>query len=109
MHQEYSVADERVAGMSGVIRFGGWRGEEPADGSPTDNMPTEDLAPRFDVETTDFGFQYAAIRDSVDGPSRKYVRGTAIMFLERVAEVLAGQCLMWQSRSTSHVACSVSP
>lgn len=80
MHSEPSLPDDRVADMAGVVRFGGWRGEHPVDGSPTDNVPTDDMAPRFDVETTDFGFQYAAIRDSVYGPDRKYVRVTAVVF-----------------------------
>jgi phthalate 4,5-dioxygenase len=69
-----------VAGASGVVRFGGWVWETPPDGSATDNSPSLDLAPVFEVEDTDFGFQYAAIRNSIYGEDRRYVRVTAFVF-----------------------------
>lgn len=80
MHMNPPERDERVAAMDGVVRFGGWRGETPRDGSPTDNVPSEDMAPRFEVESTPFGFHYAAIRDSIYGADKRYVRVTALAF-----------------------------
>src|SRR5262249_48203171 len=41
-----------------------------------DTFPTDDLAPLLEVENTDFGMHYAAIRDVVDGSERQYVRIT---------------------------------
>ena len=39
--------------------------------------PSDDNAPRIEVENTPFGFHYAAIRDVSGDPSRKFVRITA--------------------------------
>ena len=69
-----------VAAAGGVVKFGGWQWETPPDGSPTDNNPSYDRAPVFEVEDTDFGFQYAALRSSVYGDDKKYVRVTALVF-----------------------------
>jgi phthalate 4,5-dioxygenase len=82
-HKMNAVApeqDPRVAAMPGVVRFGGWDGEVPADGSPTDNIPSVDFAPVFDVENTEFGFHYAASRNSIYDDGRGYVRVTAFVF-----------------------------
>jgi phthalate 4,5-dioxygenase len=80
MRVRASSPETRVAEASGVVRFGGWNGERPLDGSPVDNSPTADMSPTFEVENTDFGFQYAAIRSSIYGPSRQYIRVTAFAF-----------------------------
>ena len=69
-----------VAAATGVVKFGGWQWETPPDGSPTDNSPSFDRAPVFEVEDTDFGFHYAALRSSLYGDDRKYVRVTALVF-----------------------------
>ena len=39
--------------------------------------PSEDNAPRIEVENTPFGFHYAAIRDVTGDPGKKFVRVTA--------------------------------
>jgi len=39
--------------------------------------PSEDNAPRIEVENTPFGFHYAAIRDVTGAPGKKFVRVTA--------------------------------
>jgi phthalate 4,5-dioxygenase len=42
-------------------------------------FPSSDNAPRIDVETTPFGFQYAAVR-KMDDPTKSFVRVTAFGF-----------------------------
>jgi phthalate 4,5-dioxygenase len=44
-----------------------------------DGIPSSDNAPRIDVETTPFGFQYAAVR-KMDDVTKSYVRVTALGF-----------------------------
>ncbi len=51
------------AGDGGGARPGGW--------------PSDDNAPRIEVENTPFGFHYAAIRDVTGDPGKKFVRVTA--------------------------------
>lgn len=41
--------------------------------------PSDDNAPRIEVENTPFGFHYAAIRDVTGEPDRKFVRVTAFV------------------------------
>jgi phthalate 4,5-dioxygenase oxygenase subunit len=41
-----------------------------------DTFPTDDRAPLMEIENTDFGFHYAAIRDIIGGNGRQYVRVT---------------------------------
>jgi phthalate 4,5-dioxygenase len=41
--------------------------------------PSEDNAPRIEVENTPFGFHYAAIRDVTGDPGKKFVRVTAFV------------------------------
>jgi phthalate 4,5-dioxygenase len=45
-----------------------------------DGYPTVDNAPRIEVRSTDFGFDYAAIRDRNDGGEGKYVRVSVFIF-----------------------------
>jgi phthalate 4,5-dioxygenase oxygenase subunit len=74
-------ADEAVMRMGGgIVKFEGWPGETMQPGSFIDNIPSEDMAPQFEVQNTDFGFQYAAIRDSIYGVDRRYVRITTVIF-----------------------------
>jgi phthalate 4,5-dioxygenase len=80
MNAEVPTPDPLVAAAPGVVRYGGWAGEVTADGSPTDNVPSVDFAPVFDVENTEFGFHYAASRKSVYEDGRRYVRVTAFVF-----------------------------
>jgi phthalate 4,5-dioxygenase len=75
-----ATLDPKVLAADGPVRFGGWVGQEPLDGSPVDNHPTDDLSPTFEIENTEFGFHYAAIRTSLYGPSQRYVRVTAFAF-----------------------------
>jgi nitrite reductase/ring-hydroxylating ferredoxin subunit len=51
-------------------------GEYDPDGFGRDKFPTTDEAPRLEVEDTQFGFHYAAIRDLAEGRSGHYVRVT---------------------------------
>jgi len=46
-------------------------------GSGNGGWPSDDNAPRIEVENTPFGFHYAAIRDVTGDPARKFVRVTA--------------------------------
>src|SRR5580693_2356004 len=41
--------------------------------------PSDDNAPRIEVENTPFGFHYAAIRDVTGDPAKKFVRVTAFV------------------------------
>jgi phthalate 4,5-dioxygenase oxygenase subunit len=41
-----------------------------------DTFPTDDRAPLLEIENTDFGFHYAAIRDIIGDNKRQYVRVT---------------------------------
>ena len=41
--------------------------------------PSEDNAPRIELESTPFGFHYAAIRDVTGDPGKKFVRVTAFV------------------------------
>jgi phthalate 4,5-dioxygenase oxygenase subunit len=76
-----SQPDPKVMAADGrPVRFGGWVGQVPLDGSPVDNHPTQDMSPTFEVENTEFGFQYAAIRSSIYGSGQRYVRVTAFAF-----------------------------
>src|SRR5215472_7412318 len=49
----------------------------PGEGRPGGGWPSDDNAPRIEVENTPFGFHYAAIRDVTDDPGKKFVRVTA--------------------------------
>ena len=51
------------------------KGEYDPDGIGADRYPTTDVAPTLEVENTDFGFHYAAIRDGLD-EGTSYVRIT---------------------------------
>ena len=53
---------------------GGGRGG--GDGRPG-GWPSDDNAPRIEVENTPFGFHYAAIRDVTGEPGKRFVRVTA--------------------------------
>lgn len=44
-----------------------------------DNYPTEDNAPKIEVRTTNFGLDYAAIRQANDGAGGQYVRVTVFI------------------------------
>jgi hypothetical protein len=55
--------DMPVPGRGGPGRGGGW--------------PSDDNAPRIELENTPFGFHYAAIRDVREEPGKKFVRVTA--------------------------------
>jgi hypothetical protein len=46
-------------------------------GAPARVWPSEDNAPRIEVENTPFGFHYAAVRDVTGEPGKKFVRVTA--------------------------------
>lgn len=72
--------DPEIAALGGVVRFEGWPGQTMPPGSYIDNIPSNDMAPDFEVQDTDFGFQYAAIRDSIYGADRRYARITAVIF-----------------------------
>ncbi|MGH3279189.1 MAG: Rieske 2Fe-2S domain-containing protein [Trebonia sp.] len=50
-------------------------GEAPRPGV----WPTEDNAPRIELENTPFGFHYAAVRDVAGDPGKKFVRLTAFV------------------------------
>jgi len=50
----------------------------PGDAPRPGVWPSEDNAPRIELETTPFGFHYAAIRDA-DEPGKKFVRITAFV------------------------------
>jgi len=45
--------------------------------APAAVWPSDDNAPRIEVENTPFGFHYAAIRDVTGDPGKKFVRVTA--------------------------------
>jgi len=54
----------------------------PGQGPPARRpgvWPSDDNAPRIEVENTPFGFHYAAIRDVTGEPDRKFVRVTAFV------------------------------
>jgi phthalate 4,5-dioxygenase len=80
MNMKLAEPDEAVASLGGVVKFEGWPGQTMQPGSYIDNIPSEDMAPRFEVQNTDFGFQYAAIRDSIYGKDRLYIRITTVIF-----------------------------
>jgi phthalate 4,5-dioxygenase len=80
MHAKAPEPDPQVANTPGIVRYSGWYNEVSLDGGPLDNVPSVDFAPVFDVENTDFGFQYAATRKSIYGDDRRYVRVTAFIF-----------------------------
>jgi phthalate 4,5-dioxygenase len=52
---------------------------EPGQAPRPGVWPSEDNAPRIELENTPFGFHYAAIRDATDDPGKKYVRVTAFV------------------------------
>jgi phthalate 4,5-dioxygenase len=52
---------------------------EPGQAPRPGVWPSEDNAPRIELENTPFGFHYAAIRDVTDDPGKKYVRVTAFV------------------------------
>jgi phthalate 4,5-dioxygenase len=64
------VPGRRPAG-SGDGAPGGRQGGRPG------GWPSDDNAPRIEVENTPFGFHYAAIRDVTGDPAKKFVRVTA--------------------------------
>jgi phthalate 4,5-dioxygenase len=80
MNMKRAEPEAAIAASNGIVPFEGWPGETMKPGSYIDNIPSEDMAPRFEVQGTDFGFQYAAIRDSIYGPDRLYVRITTVIF-----------------------------
>lgn len=80
MNLKRAEPDPEVAGLGGVVRFEGWPGQRMRPGSYIDNIPSEDMAPGFEVQGTEFGFQYAALRSSIYGPGRCYVRITTVVF-----------------------------
>jgi phthalate 4,5-dioxygenase len=51
------------------------KGDYDPNGIGADRYPTTDVAPRLEVENTDFGFHYAAIRDGIEDDT-SYVRIT---------------------------------
>ncbi|MQA87378.1 MAG: Rieske 2Fe-2S domain-containing protein [Streptosporangiales bacterium] len=52
------------------------KGRRTGLGNLMDGFPSEDNSPRLEVENTDFGFHYAAVRQASDGEDRTYVRIT---------------------------------
>ncbi|MGH3207266.1 MAG: Rieske 2Fe-2S domain-containing protein [Trebonia sp.] len=52
---------------------------EPGQAPRPGVWPSEDNAPRIELENTPFGFHYAAIRDVTDEPGKQYVRVTAFV------------------------------
>ncbi|MDX6418329.1 MAG: phthalate 4,5-dioxygenase [Trebonia sp.] len=52
---------------------------EPGQAPRPGVWPSEDNAPRIELENTPFGFHYAAVRDVTDEPGKKYVRVTAFV------------------------------
>lgn len=80
MNLKRATPDPEVMRLGGVVRFEGWPGQTMKPGSYIDNIPSEDMAPAFEVQNTDFGFQYAALRSSIYGPGRLYVRITTVVF-----------------------------
>jgi phthalate 4,5-dioxygenase len=52
---------------------------EPGSAPRPGVWPSEDNAPRIELENTPFGFHYAAIRDVSDEPGKKFVRVTAFV------------------------------
>jgi phthalate 4,5-dioxygenase len=52
-------------------------GGQPGSGQRGGGWPSDDNAPRIEVENTPFGFHYAAIRDVTGDPGKKFVRVTA--------------------------------
>ncbi len=57
-----------------------WDLDMPTPGAgraPATVWPSDDNAPRIEVENTPFGFHYAAIRDVIGDPGKKFVRVTA--------------------------------
>jgi phthalate 4,5-dioxygenase len=57
-----------------------WDLDMPTPGTgraPVAVWPSDDHAPRIEVENTPFGFHYAAIRDVIGDPAKKFVRVTA--------------------------------
>jgi len=52
---------------------------EPGQAPRPGVWPSEDNAPRIELENTPFGFHYAAIRDVTDEPGKVYVRVTAFV------------------------------
>ena len=66
----------------GSLEFGGepWDLDMPVPGpgrAPSAVWPSDDNAPRIEVENTPFGFHYAAIRNVTGDPRKKFVRVTA--------------------------------
>ena len=63
-----------------VPRRGNGQGGSSQSGSGqggSGGWPSDDNAPRIEVENTPFGFHYAAIRDVTGDPGKKFVRVTA--------------------------------
>lgn len=71
---------ERLSSSGRPLKYGGWSGQPIAGGLPPDDFPSEDLGPRLEVENTDFGFHYAAVRSTIYGEDRRYVRITPYIF-----------------------------
>lgn len=64
----------------GSARFSGEPWDDTISFPPgVDGMPSPDQCPRIELETTPYGFQYAALRGMAD-PDKEYVRVTAFGF-----------------------------
>ncbi len=63
----------------GSFEFAGepWDVDMPVPGRGQGGWPSDDNAPRIEVENTPFGFHYAAIRDVTGDPGKKFVRVSA--------------------------------
>ncbi|WP_300608060.1 Rieske 2Fe-2S domain-containing protein [Trebonia sp.] len=75
-----SVGSLRFAGQPWDLDMqlpGRRAGAAPGGGARPGGWPSDDNAPRIEVENTPFGFHYAAIRDVTGDPGKKFVRVTA--------------------------------
>lgn len=63
----------------GSFHFSGEQWDHTISFPGSGGLPTHDNAPRIDVETTPFGYQYAAVRRMED-PTKTHVRVTAFGF-----------------------------
>jgi phthalate 4,5-dioxygenase len=63
----------------GSFGFAGepWDQDMPVPRRGSGGWPSDDNAPRIEVQNTPFGFHYAAIRDVTGDPGKKFVRVTA--------------------------------
>ncbi|MQA86007.1 MAG: Rieske 2Fe-2S domain-containing protein [Streptosporangiales bacterium] len=65
----------------GSYEFAGdpWDTDMPVPAGGGVGWPSDDNAPKIEVENTPFGFHYAALRDVADDPGKRYVRITAFV------------------------------